>query len=204
MMFAVGTVSFTLTGLAQINDGVSASGFAYRFDSMVGVDNPTLTLYRGVTYIFTNEVVISHPLYIKTNVSAGTSSGVYTNGVSGNGSALVTFVVPNNAPNQLIYNCSVHSGFGMHGVLNISEPPVPPSGQIVLISLTPSNMTMKSIGSSGWKAFPEFSSNLLSGVWANVPNPTNSFANGTNTTTFDRLEAICGPNVFLRVRNQFP
>jgi hypothetical protein len=41
-------------------------------------------------------------------------------------------------------------------------------------------------------------------VWASVPGFTNTFANGTNVTTFDRLDPICGPNVFLRVSQQPP
>ena len=53
-----------------------------------------------------------------------------------------------------------------------------------------------------WLLVPEFSSNLVSGAWASVPTYTNTFANGTNTTIFPRLDPICGPNVFLRLRQQ--
>jgi hypothetical protein len=203
MLFVLVAVSLTTAACAQVTNTVGASGFAYTFSSTSGTD-PALTLYRGVTYIFDNTVVGSHPLYIKTNISA-TATDQYTNGVSGNGTAVVTFAVPGNAPDQLSYNCFYHSlTFGMHGFLNISNPPAPPNGRIVLISLSPTGVTMKSIGSSNWTAVPEFNSNLVSGAWATVPNYTNDFANGTNTATFDRLEPICGPNVFLRVKNQFP
>ena len=68
-------------------------------------------------------------------------------------------------------------------------------------ALTSSNVTLKSTGTNGWTGIPEFSSNLLSTSWSVVPNYTNTFANGTNTTVFNRLEAICGSNVFLRVKN---
>ena len=206
-LIAVGGLGLALAARAQVTNTVSNSGFAYTFSTTPGTD-PTLTLYRGVTYIFSNTVVGLHPLYIKTNVSAGMTDQ-YTEGVSGNGNSLVTFAVPNDAPNQLSYNCANHSiTFGMHGFLNISNPPAPPNGQIVLISLSPTQVTMQSLGSSNWTAVPEFNSNLISSVWAAVPNAvlnyTNVFSNGTNTATFDRLEPICGPNVFLRVRNQFP
>jgi hypothetical protein len=53
-----------------------------------------------------------------------------------------------------------------------------------------------------WLLVPEYSSNLVSGLWAPVPSFTNHFANGTNTTVFDRLDPICGPTVFLRIRQQ--
>jgi hypothetical protein len=51
---------------------------------------------------------------------------------------------------------------------------------------------------------PQFSSNITSGVWQAVPTYTNFFNNGTNTTTFDRLDAICGSRVFLRISQQPP
>ena len=53
---------------------------------------------------------------------------------------------------------------------------------------------------------PQFSSNLVSGAWLPVPSYTNSFGSnvsgaftGTNTISFNRLDAICGPDVFLRI-----
>jgi hypothetical protein len=189
---------------AQITNSVGVSGFTYTF-STVGGGNPTLTLYRGVTYVF-NITAIGHPFFIKTNISGGTTD-TFNDGVVNNGaqSGTLTFVVPVTAPNQLSYNCSVHSTtFGMHGFLNILNPPAPPTGQIVLITLSPTSVTMQSIGATNWNPIPEYSSNLVSSTWAAVPNYTNVLANNTNTTTFDRLDAICGPNVFLRVRNQFP
>ena len=69
------------------------------------------------------------------------------------------------------------------------------------MELSASNVVLKSTGTNGWLAIPEFSSNLLVSNWAVVPDFTNSFANGTNVTIFNRLEPICGSNVFLRMRN---
>ena len=54
------------------------------------------------------------------------------------------------------------------------------------------------------RSVPQFSSNLLYGSWAAVLNYTNTFADATNVTTFDRLDPICGPNVFLRISQQPP
>ena len=187
---------------AQVTNGVTASGFTYVFSSVGGTD-PTLTLMRGVTYVFQINA-IGHPFYIKTDISAG-DTNQFTDGVVGNGTTLgtLTFTVPPTAPDQLFYNCALHSlSFGMHGTLNIVTPVTPPTGQIVFISISPTQVTMKSLGATNWTATPEYSSNLTENVWTAVPSFTNTLANGTNTTTFNRLDPICGPNVFLRVRNQ--
>lgn len=204
ILLTLGLLAGEFQSQAQTSNNVTASGFTYVFNT-VGGANPTLTLYRGVTYIFSLSV-IGHPFFIKTNISAGTTD-VYTNGVVNNGAqtGLLTFNVPVNAPSQLSYNCSVHSlSASMHGLLNIINPPAPPTGEIVLISLSPTGVTMKSLGATNWTAIPEFNSNLVAGAWAVVPGYTNILANSTNTTTFNRLDTICGSNVFLRIRNQFP
>jgi hypothetical protein len=71
-------------------------------------NDPTLYLHRGTTYIFSNTVHGSHPLEIR--VSNGGSA--YTNGISGAGTATVTFTVPMDAPSTLYYQCTVHSVMG--------------------------------------------------------------------------------------------
>jgi hypothetical protein len=71
-------------------------------------NDPTLYLHRGTTYIFSNTVHSSHPLQIR--VSNGGSA--YTNGVSGAGTATITFTVPMDAPGTLYYQCTVHSVMG--------------------------------------------------------------------------------------------
>jgi hypothetical protein len=80
-------------------------------------------------------------------------------------------------------------------------PPPAPLVRILSMNLSASNVVLRSTGTNGWLAIPEFSSNLLVSNWAVVPNFTNSFAEGTNVTIFNRLDPICGSNVFLRVRN---
>jgi len=61
------------------------------------------------------------------------------------------------------------------------------------------NVVMTSTGTNRtWTLIPEFSSNLVGGAWGPVPG----FTNGTNTTTFNRLDPICGSSVFLRLRQQ--
>jgi hypothetical protein len=77
--------------------------------------------------------------------------------------------------------------------------PVPPPNTILMVRVG-TNVVMTSTGTNTtWLLVPEYSSNLTAGAWAPVPHFTNTYANGTNVTVFDRLDPICGPNVFLRV-----
>jgi hypothetical protein len=202
----VGFGFLTSTAFAQTapltNSVVNSGQTAYLFNGS-GTPNPTLTLQRGVTYRF-NVNAAGHPFDIKTNSSLGTADR-FNPGVTGQSVQIgpLTFAVPMNAPTQLVYHCELH--FGMVGFLNIppgAAPPGPPIVRIVSLVLTPSGITLKSTGTNQWSAIPEFSSNLLNKTWTTVPVFTNMFANGTNTTTFNRLDPICGSNVFLRIRNQ--
>lgn len=174
---------------------------ATQFYGVNGQSNPTLTLTRGKTYTFSISTS-GHPFWIKSTLGGG-SSGRYDVGVTGNGrtSGTLTFVVATNAPSTLRYQCGVHST--MNGQINVVNPPTPPTVRVLSMSLTSSNVTIKSSGTNGFSAVPEFASNLVGTIsWASVPVFTNTYANGTNTTIFNRLEPICGPNVYLRIRNQ--
>jgi hypothetical protein len=71
-------------------------------------NDPTLYLHRGQTYIFSNTSHATHPLELR--VSNG--GAAYTSGVTGAGSATITFVVPMDAPNTLYYQCTTVSGMG--------------------------------------------------------------------------------------------
>jgi len=174
---------------------VSSPGSYYVIN---GEETPLLTLTRGVTYTFAIETDISHPFQIATDLG-GTpyNDGVVNNNIN---SGTLTFTVPLDAPGLLFYICSVHL-FG--GMIDIVDPPEPPPIIILSIKVDTSNVVMQSLGTNGngWLAIPEFSSNLVSSNWAIVPNYSNSFTSGTNTTTFNRLDPICGPNVFLRIKN---
>ena len=162
--------------------------------------DPTLTLQRGVTYRFV-VTAVGHPFDVKTNHTT-TTTGRYNNGVTGQGAqsgTTLTFAVPLDAPNPLFYQCEIHAAMG--GTLTIVDPPAqPPTVNIVDIIVSDTGVTLHSTGASNWNAIPEFSSNLT--AWAAVQLFTNVLANNTNTTTFNRLDEICGSNVFLRVRNQ--
>jgi hypothetical protein len=186
--------SFNVTGGDSINYTIN------------GLPDPPFTLQRGVTYVFSLSNlngIPSHPFWIKSSLGLG-SAGAFNTGVVNNGATTgsVTFTVPAAAPDQLFYQCGIHSS--MNGVLTIVTPASPPTVNIVFINVA-DFVTVKSTGTNGWTAVPEFKCGLDDPDWTAVANFTNNLVNGTNTTTFPRLEAICGStNVLLRVRNQQP
>ena len=86
------------------------------------VNDPTLTLSRGHTYIFENRNSNgAHPFYIKTSIANGGTNDAYNTGVTNNGGAggtEIVFTVPHDAPDLLYYQCSSHSS--MAGQLKIA------------------------------------------------------------------------------------
>jgi hypothetical protein len=186
----------TISSFAQTSNGVSNVGFsAY---SINGTNNPTLTLMRGVTYLF-NINASGHPFWIKTVSGIGTGNA-YSTGVTGNGTAsgTLTFAVPTNAPGTLFYNCQYHSA--MKGTLNIIDAPSPPTVRIVSINVGKS-IVVASTGAAGWNPVPEYCCGLPPTNWTAVATFTNVFANGTNTTSFDRLDSLICPNILIRIRD---
>ena len=70
------------------------------------VDNPTLYLMRGFTYMFENSTGNSHPFRIQfTNTSTGV--GTY---VSGAQNGVQIFTIPHDAPSSYEYVCTIHGG----------------------------------------------------------------------------------------------
>jgi hypothetical protein len=98
---------------------VTADGGVYVVN---GTNKPVLTLYRGQTYTF-NITASSHPFYIKTSAESFILTNVYSNGVTGNGTNTLTFVVPSTAPSTLYYVCQNHSNMGNQ--INITDQPIP-------------------------------------------------------------------------------
>jgi len=91
---AGGTSHYTFTGI----------GFTQT------TSDPVVYVARGSVYEFVNNSGGGHPFEIR--VSNG--GAAYNNGVVGNGSTngTIRFEVPFNAPNQLYYQCTNHSGMG--------------------------------------------------------------------------------------------
>ncbi len=96
---------------------------AYSIDSQ---SNPALTLARGNTYVFNLNMTGVFPFWIKTAPTTGRGD-VYSSGVTRNGSnsGLVTFVVPQDAPDTLYY--AAENEANMQGQLNIVDS-VPGTG----------------------------------------------------------------------------
>lgn len=105
---------------------------AYLIDA---VSNPSLTLARGNTYVFNINTQGVYPFWIKTALTTGTGDA-YTSGVTRNGSAdgLVTFVVPQDAPDTLYYISQNIPN--MSGTLNIVDG-TPGTGPGFWIQTTP-------------------------------------------------------------------
>lgn len=99
-----------------VNDG----GNKYAID---GVTAPTITLLRGVTYVFdlSDSSNSNHPLAFK-NSGTSYTTGITSSGTAGSANATVTFAVPSDAPlTGLTYYCTVH-GDNMGSSVTTSDP----------------------------------------------------------------------------------
>ena len=116
-----GSYNFAISQIPAETINYRVSNFtnaAYVIDQ---VQNPTLDLIRGNTYVFTLNLNAAYPFYIKTAFTLGTIDQ-YTNGVLNNGAVTgtVTFTVPNDAPDTLYYQAG--NQYSMRGQLNIRDP----------------------------------------------------------------------------------
>ena len=75
-----------------------------------GIKNPTLFVRRGQTYTFHLNTP-NHPFYLQTTGNGFQSANAYSGGFSGNGqtSGEYQWVVPQDAPDELFYQCKFHS-----------------------------------------------------------------------------------------------
>jgi len=91
---------------------VTVSSGKYFID---GIQQGTITLYRGFTYNFDlSSVPASHPFKLGTSANGNQ----YTSGVSTSGN-MMSFTVPLDAPNTLYYYCQNHSNMG--GTISINS-----------------------------------------------------------------------------------
>ena len=199
-------VSLQRLGLAAITGGLVVTGargsdfsvttpndqFAYIINGLN--NNPTITLVRGKSYTFSINTNPDHPFAIGTSIGFPAPPGV--SGNNGGISGTITFNVPTNAQ-DCVYFCVIHD-FG--GQIHMIDPPIPPSVNIVGLSLG-TNLTLTTLQAStnGFSFIPEANTNLATTNWFALTVRTNRFANGVN-------EIICGrppgTNVFLRIRVQ--
>jgi hypothetical protein len=165
-------------------------------------ENPTIELIAGVTNILLIDTVSYHPVVISsTPDTSDWYNGANPQNVNAQPMSLTTPTT--GFPTTLYYMCYFHGFYGEIHISGITSPTPPPN--TILEVHVGTNVVMTSTGTNTtWLIVPEFTSNLVNGAWSEVPNFTNTFANGTNTTHFPRLDPICGPNVFLRLRQQPP
>jgi hypothetical protein len=165
-------------------------------------NNPTLNLVAGVTNIFVINTFSDHPVVITTNPPPNVGSryfGASPQNISAGQIAVNTATT--GFPTKLYYICSIH-GFG--GEIDLSAPigPTPPRNTILRIKVG-TNVVVTSTGTiTTWTLVPQYSTNIANQLWTPVPSYTNSFSNGTNTTVFNRLDSIAGPDVYLRISQQ--
>ena len=208
-------VGLAEVGRADTNFVVTTPNLIYEINGVAPTNSPgfwtnncpPLTLYAGRTYTFTMQAASIHPMVVGTNASSGTPTPVnfsYTNASpQAIASGTITLNLPaTNFPSHLFYQCNVH---GFYGVITVLPPLVPPRpNQIVSVSVT-TNIVLISTGTNtSYVLVPQFSCSLSNGTWSPVPGYTNTFANGTNVTVFNRLDPICGSSVFLRISQQAP
>lgn len=159
-------------------------------------DSLNFSLNAGATYIFSMSTASIHPVDICTNPNtASRYVGASAQAIS---SGTVTVTIPaTNYPPVLYYICNIHT---FYGEITVNPPQPPPPVNILHLTVTSNLLLTFSGGTNTIQLTPQYNSNLVSGSWAAVPSYTNTFSgNGTNTTSFKRLDPICGPNVFLRI-----
>jgi hypothetical protein len=159
-------------------------------------DSLNFSLNAGATYIFSMNTASFHPVDICTNPN--TSSHYVGASAQAVSSGTVTVTIPaTNYPTTLYYICNIHT---FYGIITVNPPQPPPTANILNASVTTNIVLTFSGGTNTIQLIPQFSSNLVSGAWLPVPGYTNTFSgNGTNTASFNRLDAICGPDVYMRI-----
>jgi ribosomal protein S11/alpha-tubulin suppressor-like RCC1 family protein len=146
--------SFSVNATSGVAINVSNSGSgAYVIN---GSSNPTLTVIRGMKYIFSVDAS-GHPFWIQTVAGAYSSGNVYST-IANNGQDVGTIVweVALDTPNTLYYACQYHSS--MIGTINVIDGPIVASSNgaityassdISLATVHPStgSVTLKAVGS---------------------------------------------------------
>ena len=83
-----------------------------------GVDRPSLTFYRGNTYIFDMSNSGNHPLGFSPYTTGVVDN--YSTNPPGTAGSQVSFTVPANAPSSMTYLCQTH-GSGMGSTITVSD-----------------------------------------------------------------------------------
>ncbi len=119
---AVSGISSDVSSLADALEKTYTVTVASNVFVLDGTSQPTITLFRGNTYIFdqSDSSNSGHPIAFRTSADASYTTGVTTTGTAGSAGAKTTFIVPSNAPNSLKYYCTVH-GNGMGNTITVTD-----------------------------------------------------------------------------------
>ena len=154
-----------------------------------GVNNPTITMFRGNTYIFdlSNGTNATHPIAFKDGSGNAWTSGVTTTGTAGQSGAKVEFEVPSNAPSSMRYYCSTH-GNSMGNTITVKDSNV----SLVAGSIANVNLTGGSIANVNTLAGLNTEISALGGITTAISgvNTISSAVSGVNTIS----SAVTGVN----------
>ena len=154
-----------------------------------GVNNPTITMFRGNTYIFdlSNGTNATHPLAFKDGSGSAWTTGVTTTGTAGSSGAKVEFEVPSTAPSSMLYYCVTH-GNAMGNTITVKDSNV----SLVAGSIANVNLTGGSIGNVNTLAGLNSEISTLSGISSAITGVDNisSAVSGVNTIS----SAVTGVN----------
>ncbi len=87
-----------------------------------GSNAPTISLFRGNTYIFdqSDSSNTGHPIAFKDSGGSAYTTGISSTGTPGSSGAKTTFEVASDAPSSLRYYCTVH-GNGMGNTITVTD-----------------------------------------------------------------------------------
>jgi plastocyanin len=108
----------TVSGIASKTFTVTASSSTnYTFDGMglSSAADPTIYLHKGHTYYFDKQTS-SHPFRISASDGGSVYQDADGNNIEINGQGILTFEVPQNAPDKLYYYCTAHPS-SMKGII---------------------------------------------------------------------------------------
>ena len=108
----------TVSGIASKTFTVTASSSTnYTFDGMglSSAADPTIYLHKGHTYYFDKQTS-SHPFRISASDGGSVYQDADGNNIEINGQGILTFEVPQNAPDKLYYYCTSHPS-SMKGII---------------------------------------------------------------------------------------
>ena len=190
----------------QVAYTVTANGSsAYRFagNGVVSTeDDPNIYLIRGQKYRFINNSGGSHPFQIRSAIGGS----AYSTGVTNNGGASgnIDFAVPYDAPANLFYQCTSHSGMVGNLYIRGAGGPTMNVGVTTFVSgIDVGGSAGINISSSGADLTMNSAGGIFTGNGGNASNPIVANVSDTNTGFFypaaDTIAVTTGGSEKLRI-----